>query len=173
MFLDMDREFPNFAKMSRSEAIGAPAELEAEAKAIATLGSVFHDSWRSRHRRPDGSYAPQPRATTDQAWMEVHGVREVDIANTSFEDLPADWQAENRAAAGVIVGILKEYNGNVDLNDPAIRAAVGEKIHAAWLSRNKRAWGGELDVPFAELPAEEQEKDLDQIRAAQKLFSGK
>lgn len=94
----------------------------------------------------------------------------MDIANTVYGELPEDWQAENKAAAEVVVDVMSEANGQVDLTDETQRGYVGSKIHDAWLSRNEWARGGELDVPFAQLPPAEQAKDLDQMVVAQKVF---
>jgi hypothetical protein len=46
---------------------------------------------------------------------------------------------------------------------------VGEKIHKAWLARNEWAKGGDLDVPFKDLPADEQAKDINQLKIALSL----
>ncbi len=93
----------------------------------------------------------------------AHSTDQVDIANTSYQDLPSDWQSENKAAAEVVIGILDEANGNLDLGNPEIRSRVGQKVHEAWLSRNNWAKDGDLDKSFDELPAVEQAKDIEQI----------
>ena len=143
---------------------------EAFDEAVAALGSEFHEDWRKTRLNEDGSFEPRLKSTSDEAWIAKHGVNEVDIANTSYEDLPEDWQYENKQAAAVVVNILSEYSGSVELENDMIRSAVGEKIHSAWLERNSWATGGELDVSFDDLPLEEQEKDIDQIRVAKRVF---
>ena len=147
------------------------ASQEAIDQAVAALGSAFHEDWRKTRLNEDGTFEPRVKTTKDEAWIEAQGTDQVDIANTAYEGLPVDWQGENKAAAEVVVGVFNERSGNVDLNDPDTRAAVGEQIHAAWLSRNEWAKGGDLDVPFADLPADEQDKDLDQVVVAQRVFS--
>jgi 2'-5' RNA ligase len=136
--------------------------------AVARIASAFHEDWRKTRRQADGSFEPRVKKTKDRAWIDAHGADEVDIANTTYVDLPDDWKAENRAAAEVVAGILSRRGGSVDLSDPATREQVGEEIHQAWLARNDWAKGGDLDVPFARLPADEQAKDLDQITVAMK-----
>jgi hypothetical protein len=144
---------------------------EVRAEAVATLGSAFHEDWRKTRLNEDGSFEPRVKTTKDEAWIEAHGTDQVDIANTDFENLPSDWQAENKAAAEVIVNVFEAHNGQVGLDNPATRTNIGETVHAAWLSRNEWAKGGDLDVPFADLPVEEQDKDLNQVVVAQRVFT--
>lgn len=84
---------------------------------------------------------------------------EIDIANSSYAQLSADWQAENKAAAKVVAEIV-ESEKELTIDE------VGTIIHDKWLERNDWAKGSELDVPFVELPKVEQDKDLDQYRIA-------
>ena len=140
-------------------------------EAVKTVASALHEDWRKTRLQEDGTFEPRIKPTKDEAWTAAHdGATEVDIANTSFEDLPSDWQAENQVAAGVVVDILQSANGQVDLTDEEQRNAVGDTIHSAWLARNNWAAGGELDVPFAQLPPVEQAKDIDQMVIAQQVF---
>lgn len=144
---------------------------EAVEHAVDALATQFHEDWRKTRLNEDGSYEPRLKQTKDKEWTSRHGTDQVDIANTNYADLPSDWQAENKAAAEVVVGVMAENDGKVDLSDPKTRNEVGGKIHDAWLSRNDWAKGGELDVPFSELPEAEQAKDLDQVAVAQRVFT--
>lgn len=146
------------------------AEKDPKQEAVTALASAFHEDWRKTRKQDDGTFEPRIKGTKDEAWVVAHGTDQVDIANTSYEDLPADWQAENKAAAEVVVGIMDEANGPVDLNNEELRTHVGDKIHEAWLERNDWARGGELDVPFSQLPPAEQAKDIDQMVIAQQVF---
>ena len=167
--MNNEKETKTFKTPEQTE-INEPS-LEARDAAVTALASEFHENWRKTRLDADGSYEPRVKPTEDQAWIETHGTDQVDIANTAYEDLPLDWQAENAAAAAVVVDVMNEHNGVVDIDNPTIRSSVGEKIHTAWLSRNGRAKGGELDVPFDELPQDEQDKDIDQVSVAQRVFS--
>ena len=60
----------------------------------------------------------------------------------------------------MVVDILE--NGVEQRPGESQKDAIGRVIHDAWLSRNEWAKGGELDVPFTQLSAEEQDKDLAQ-----------
>ncbi len=138
----------------------------------APLASALHEDWRkTRYNEADGSYNPRVKPTKDEAWIEANGSDQVDIANTTYEGLPSDWQAENQAAAEVVVGILGEAGGRVDLADETVREQVGERIHSAWLDRNDWAKDGDLGKPFAELPADEQAKDINQMEIALQVFA--
>lgn len=146
-------------------------QLELESEAVKALASELHENWRKTRLREDGSFEPRVKATKDEAWIAEHGTDQVDIANTKYEDLPSDWQAENKAASEVIVRIMIGRNGQINLEDTEQRNEIGSAVHEAWLSRNEWAKGGELDVPFDQLPSEEQAKDIDQLIIAQQIFS--
>lgn len=145
--------------------------LEAVQEAVDALGSAFHEDWRKTRLDDAGNFEPRVKETSDTAWIEANGTNQVDIANSTYDQLPEDWKAENKAAAEVVVGVMIDRNGSVDLSDEATRTEVGGVIHDAWLSRNEWAKGGELDVPFADLSAEEQAKDIAQVEVAQRVFS--
>lgn len=118
---------------------------------LQTLASEFHDRWRRGRLNEQGIYEPRFKTTQDQAWIEAHGTDQVDIASTSFENLPSDWRSENLAAAKVAL---------------EMRGVVGRAIHEAWLNRHPEAKGSELDKPFDSLSPQEQAKDLDQEEIA-------
>lgn len=153
-----------------SESFPSAPEVDPRQEAVTAVASALHEDWRKTRLQEDGTFEPRVKKTKDEAWTAAHGTDEVDIANTGYIELPEDWQAENKAAAEVVVDVMTEANGQVDLNDEAQRDAVGSRIHDAWLSRNEWARGGELDVPFAQLPPAEQAKDLDQVVVAQQVF---
>lgn len=144
---------------------------QAEKQAVEALGSRFHEEWRKNRLNDDGSFEPRMKATKDEAWIEAHGTDQVDIANTDYEALPADWQADNKAAAEAVVGIIAELDGAVDLEDPAIVSKVGNAIHDEWLSRNGEWAPEEQKLPFDDLSAEEQQKDIDQMLIAKEVFN--
>jgi len=144
-------------------------EIDVNQQRITKLASALHEDWRKTRLQEDGTFEPRVKPTTDEMWISIHGTDQVDIANTEYVDLPEDWQAENKAAAEVIVGILSESPEAQDLSDEEHINMVGEKIHTAWLARNEWAKGGDLDVPFKDLPADEQAKDINQLKIALSL----
>jgi len=146
-------------------------EQDSKSEAVVAVASALHEDWRKTRKQEDGTFEPRVKDTKDEAWIATHGTDQVDIANTSYVDLPADWQAENKAASEVVVGILDGVNGAIDLSDHTQLTAVGAKIHEAWLDRNEWSRGGELDVPFDQLPPTEQAKDIDQIIIAQQVLA--
>jgi len=144
-------------------------EINVEQEKVNNLASALHEDWRKTRLQEDGTFEGRVKPTKDEAWIAGHGTDQVDIANTEYVDLPEDWQAENKAAAEVIVGILSESTEVPDLSDEEHINMVGEKIHTAWLARNEWAKGGDLDVPFKDLPADEQAKDINQLKIALSL----
>ena len=146
------------------------AEQVPKQEAVTALATALHEDWRKTRLQEDGSYEPRVKPTKDEAWVASHGTDQVDIANTVYPELPTDWQAENKAAAEVVVDVMDEANGVIDLSNEEQRAFAGGKIHDAWLSRNEWAKGGELDVPFDQLSPVEQAKDIDQVVIAQQVF---
>ncbi len=147
------------------------ASLEAIQTATTALAGEFHEDWRQTRLQEDGSYEPRLKTTKDQTWIEAQGTDQVDIANSAYSELPADWQAENKAAADTVVDLLLKKSGKINLSDETARIEAGNVVHDAWLSRNEWAKGGDLDKPFAELPVDEQDKDIKQVEIAQKLFA--
>lgn len=147
------------------------AKLEAVQEAVVTLGSAFHEDWRkTRLDEATGTFDPRVKETSDESWIEANGSNQVDIANSTYDQLPEDWKAENKAAAEVVVGVMVDKDGAVDLSDDATRSEVGGIVHDAWLSRNEWAAGGDLDKPFNDLPLDEQAKDISQVEVAQRVF---
>lgn len=139
-------------------------------QAVTTMASAFHEDWRQTRLQADGSYEPRLEQTGDASWVAARGTDQVDIANTAYADLPADWQAENRLAAEVVADLMAEAGGAVDLADPIQRSYIGNRIHNAWLARNAWAQDGELGQPFDRLPAAEQAKDINQVVIALELY---
>jgi len=103
------------SKLSRDEALdrveahyAAPAKkaapTAAERAKAAKIASAFHEDWRKTRLQSDGTFEPRVKKTTDQAWIDAHGTDDVDIANSSYDELPDDWKAENKAAAEVVAG---------------------------------------------------------------------
>lgn len=98
----------------------------------------------------------------------------VDLATTAYVDLPEHWQEANRIAARDLLQVLEDCGEDeiraADLTDGMVRQKYGDIIHANWLAHNEWAKGGELDVPFCDLPVVEQDKDIDQMSMLQKLL---
>ena len=150
-------------------------------KLTVKLASMFHENWRSTRLNSAGDYEPHWKEIKDKKFIEKlagsiklpvnvkvkDNIFYIDIANSPFEQLSADWQEENYNAAKVVVDILcyEEKKGKLEIN------SVGNIIHNAWLSRNEWAKGGELDVPFEQLSKEEQDKYLQQYYTGRKMLN--
>jgi len=133
---------------------------------IAKLGSLLHDEWRAPRKKEDGTYEPRIKETKDKKWITSHGTNKVDIANTSFAELPSDWQEENRVAAEVAVNLVVEADEAGTILDEAFIEKASAVVHEKWLERNGEWAPEELKKPYKELPEEEKEKDRAQIKKA-------
>lgn len=149
----------------------APAESdEQKESAISALAGQLHDEWRAPRIKEDGSYEPRIKKTEDQEWIAEHGTDEVDIANTAFPELPADWRAENQAAAETVMDLVFQAAKNGRPLDDAFIEEASAQVHDKWLERNGEWAPEELKKPFAELPEKEKEKDRVQVRKAIETF---
>lgn len=136
---------------------GQPITAEQREQCVEATAGRLHDAWRELRRLPDGGY--EPRLKSDGFGGQV------DIANTDFAHLPAKWQAENRAAAVAVVDLILS---GPDTDDEDLAAAV----HDDWLSRNAEWAPPEQSVPFAELGAQDQEKDRAVVATARDVIAG-
>jgi hypothetical protein len=118
---------------------------------VLAIASQIHEEWRAPRRRPDGTFEPRTKETQDAEWIAAHGVGEVDIANTAFLDLPADWRRENTIAAELAARVVE---ATIDY--------LAALIHEQWVSRHfEEDWARDsgLLMAFRDLPDDEQEKD--------------
>lgn len=118
---------------------------------IDKVADALHEDWRKTKEEEDEESATH-------------------VTDTAFENLLEGWQVENRAAAKVVVGIINSMGTEIDLSNRETYNEIGEKIHQEWLKRNRWAADTELGKNFVELSKEEQEKDINQIRIALKVF---
>ncbi|MFN8673899.1 MAG: hypothetical protein U0457_17695 [Candidatus Sericytochromatia bacterium] len=136
---------------------------------VVKLAGRLHEIWQqSRKKMPDGTYEPRIKDTKDQAWSKAHGGKtQLDIANTTYENLPADWQAENKASAEVASNIIFKLISNQKTADAKFIEESSASIHVEWLKRNTWAKGNkEVDMPYAKLSEVEKEKDRVIIKEA-------
>lgn len=143
------------------------AQIDSGVEAVA---SALHERWRDGLRDNTGNIIEDFEPTSDQQWITEHGTDMVDISNTEFVDLPSDWKAENQAAARVIMDILLQNGGMIRLHDQAEFTRVGSIIHEAWLTRHEGE-RAELDVPFEQLPYDEQDKDIEQVQVGMQVWA--
>lgn len=141
---------------------------------INNLASLLHDKWRApRFKKEIGDYGPKIEITKDKKWSGEHGGKtEVDIANTRYEDLPSDWQEENKASAKVAVEeVEKAMTTGIPLDDLFLESA-SSVLHDKWLEINT---GSESTIeqkkPYTELSEEEKERDRAIIRKAIEIYA--
>lgn len=163
------------------ERIWVTFESEEMAKAYfaESMWSDLHEEWRKSRLKEDWTYEPRWKKSKDADWTQAHGTDDVDIANTSFADLPSNWKYENLEAAKVVIELVfDEVVSWEEITDEMIEemAAV---VHEKWLKRNDWVFDKEYGNPilaqkYAKLPEEEKEKDRVQVRQAiQKIKSRK
>ena len=160
----------NDNNVKKTKKIGQTISEKQKQELIMRLASVLHEKWRSNRLLPDGTYEPRLKNTTDKYWVNNNNTDEVDIANTSFSNLPLDWQEENIAASIVAMHeVITAYEKGISLDSAFIEEA-SEKVHIEWLVRNSE-WAQENQkLPYAELSEEEKEKDRLQVLQAIEVF---
>lgn len=100
----------------------------------------------------------------------------IDIANQPYNEYSEYWKEQNRGGAEFLVNLMDEKGADVlislDLTDEKTRNEYGNLIHENWIRRNE--WVNDpnygdpsLAVPFEELSAKEQQKDIDQLGVLQ------
>lgn len=137
------------------------------ARRIDKVSGRLHDEWRAARRLSDGTFEPRIKKTTDKVWARRHGTDEVDIANTRYDDLPADWQKENRESATVAVKAIDAARKNgTDLRHGDFMEDASEKVHDEWLRRNKDWAPPEQSLKYGDLSEAEKEKDRVVVRQA-------
>jgi len=151
------------------------------------IGSRLHEDWRAtRTEDKEARLGREPRwkKTKDQSFIakaqasdvvRVGEIVEVDIANMSFTELPSDWQKDNleagKTAAKLTMGAISK-DGSIGIDGlmsltPEKLEELGDAIHEAWMQRTEKGdWNAAQFVPYAELPREEQEKDLAHVRVS-------
>ena len=137
---------------------------------IQELGSLLHDEWRAPRKQDGGAYEPRVKTTRDTAWIDAHHSDQVDIANSAYTELPADWQYENQASARVAMKEVWKAIANGEQLDNAFVEKASDFIHHMWLWRNSKWAPVELHKPYADLPEEEKEKDRAIIRKAIEIY---
>jgi hypothetical protein len=151
----------------RARELFAVVERKRSARTVEKAAGRLHDQWRSARRLETGGYEPRVKTTADASWIDKHGTDQVDIANTRYKDLPADWQKENKASASVAVKIAADAREQgVDLRSSEFMESASEKVHIAWLERNGEWAPTDQKLPYAELSEAEKEKDRVVVRTA-------
>ena len=134
-------------------------DINLQISKVKEVASDLHDEWREPRKISDGEYEPRIKKTDDEKWIEENSTNEIDIANTNYEELPSDWQEENKASARVAISeIIKATNKKEQLDDSFIEYASAT-VHEKWLYRNGEYAPPEQNKPYNELSEEEKDKD--------------
>ena len=140
---------------------------------ITELSSLLCNEWRSSCKQKNGSFEPRMEKTKDKEWIRIHGTDGIDIASTSFAELPKDWQKENRIAAEIVMNeVFRAVESGRSLNEVFVEEASAV-VHGKWLERNSERASIEQRKLFRELSENEKEKDRIQIRKAIEIFQSR
>ena len=152
---------PRFVKVSMGPGLSMLAG--GLGKAVDMLASKLHENWASGYRAGE-----MAKGNENPTRMKDDGMGgQVDILNTSYDQLPPKWQAENKAQAESAISLVaKDMEGAMENIE-----GLAAQVHEQWLSRNSWAKDGPLGVPYNELPEEEKQKDRDVITAAHEILS--
>ena len=136
---------------------------------IQEVASTFHEEWRKNRLQKDGTYLPMVEKSEDEVWTRKHWTDTVDIANTTFEDLPDNWKHENIEAAKIAVDLV--YEKDLEKISAETIEELSKIVHEKRLERNWIAWSFENQrVSYKELSEEEKAKDRLQIEIAIKIL---
>ena len=144
-----------------------------------SMWSDLHEEWRKTRLKEDGTYEPRMKKSKDAERTQKHWTDDVDIANTSFADLPSNWKYENLEAAKVAIELVFDKVVAWEEITEEMIDEMASVVHDEWLKRNdwvfdKEYWNPVLAQKYQNLPEEEKEKDRVQVRQAiAKIKSGK
>lgn len=124
---------------------------------VKMVASAAHEDWKSQYKAANGD-KPRMKKTKDSEFLN-RGITEVNIAAMVYDDLPSDWQAENKAGATCAVDCVMEALEQVRPLDASFVEEASATQHEKWLLRNG-AWAPENQkLPYAQLSEDEKEKD--------------
>lgn len=95
----------------------------------------------------------------------------VDILNMNYDELPDDWAYENRASARFACTLIIRSIRQKHLFDGNFIEHLSNKVHQAWIQRNKHRTSDEFLIPYMALPEIEKDKDRRPILIACRLFN--
>lgn len=179
--LDLKQSPKNEVIASMWEKIWTTFESAELAKAYfaESMWSDLHEEWRRSRLKEDWTYEQRWKKSKDAEWTKAHGTDDVDIANTSFAELPSNRKYENLEAGKVAIELVfDKVISWEEITDEMIEE-MASIVHEKWLERNSWVFDKEYGNPtlaqeYAKLPEEEKEKDRVQIRQAiAKIKSGK
>ena len=123
------------------------------------VGSMLHEQWRMGRKTETGEFTPRMKKTNDSKWIAAHGgATECDIANTTFAELPSEYQHENLVAGQIAVRLSLQPGLTIE--------QMASIVHEEWLKRNGGWASEEQKQPYALLPESEKAKDREQITLA-------
>lgn len=157
-------------KISWKEKLSAQESKELQ-KNTNKLAGLLHEEWREPRKKENGTFKPRMKKTKDEKWIKINGTNVVDIANTNYDNLPSDWQAENKASAEVAMDQIYKAKSNNENMDKYFIESASSVIHDEWLKRNGEWAPEEQKMPYYKLSDEEKQKDRAIIEKAIQIIN--
>lgn len=142
---------------------------------IAVSGKL-HDAWQKDRPKTvrDGIeiYEPMFKEVKDEKFIAEHtedtetikhkdGKVLIDMANTSFEDLPLNLQKENIETS---ISLARTYKQNMYDFDKINVEIMASKFHTSWMKRNPmEKSNAHQHVPYEQLSQEDKNRNLKQV----------
>lgn len=143
---------------------------------------TFEPAWRGVNgEKQYKGKSPEQIAEEEGITVEEARSRVIDIANQPYNEYSEYWKDQNRGGAEFLIGLLDEKGAEAiaeaDLSDNETREEYGNRIHDNWLKRNSWAKDPNYGDPvlaqsYNNLPANEQQKDIDQLAVLQTWLKG-
>ncbi len=137
---------------------------------------LAHEDWRLTWRDQHGE-EPRVKTTVDADWITKHGTDKVDIAHTTFHNLPNDWQKETQVSIEVaLAAVIASAEAGEDVNTIEFVERTSALIHAHWrLRHGQEEWvvGSVLEGGYAQMSDIEKEKDRIFVRCAIDAYTQK
>lgn len=139
------------------------------ARMVVLTASRNHEHWQQQFREANGDVSKM-KTTTDQLWISNHKTDQVDIARTSFEALPSDWQNDTKISAEIAVEwVIKAKIGNMPMGTLFIEQASSD-IRDKWLDRHRNHATDDQKKDYQDLPEDEKAKDRYYVTAAMDAY---
>ena len=126
---------------------------------VAWIARKAHERWQEEWLRVHGD-VPHCKTTTDSRWIALHGgVAEVNLAATSYDDLPREFSDSHWFSAETAMTYVQLAGRDRRPFDAVYIEQIAAMIHSKWLERHGATASEALRVPYAELPEDEKVKD--------------
>ncbi len=132
---------------------------------VAAVATSYHQLWRDEWRAVHGNDY-RIKITVDKDWIDRNKTNQVNIAALSYDELPEDWQCENKANAEVAVDLVIGLFERKSLPDKVFIEEAAAVVHSKWLERNHKYAPEDQRLEYVDLSEKNKEKDRLSVRKA-------